>query len=168
MRRRALGRLSAWKAARVVTISEFSRREIARHLATPESKIEVIYPAASAWNVRPAVGTQEHAILYVGSLFTRRHIPELIRAFEQIARERTDVRLDIVGDNRTTPFIDIARIAAESGTGDRISLQSYLPDDALATLYGRARAFVFLSDYEGFGLTPLEALAEDIPIVVLD
>ena len=52
--------------------------------------------------------------------------------------------------------------------GDRIARRDYLPDEQLAALYGRARAFVFLSEYEGFGLTPLEALRVGIPIVVLD
>jgi alpha-1,3-rhamnosyl/mannosyltransferase len=41
-------------------------------------------------------------------------------------------------------------------------------DDELRLLYRGARAFVFLSEYEGFGLTPVEALAGGIPIVVLD
>jgi alpha-1,3-rhamnosyl/mannosyltransferase len=41
-------------------------------------------------------------------------------------------------------------------------------DDQLASLYARAAVFAFLSEYEGFGLTPLEALAAGVPIVVLD
>ena len=107
-------------------------------------------------------------VLYVGSLFNRRHIPELIEAFASFARKRSDVRLDIVGDNRTAPHIDLDRLAAVTGAGDRITLRSYLPDAQLAALYGRASAFVFLSEYEGFGLTPIEALGAGVPIVVLD
>jgi alpha-1,3-rhamnosyl/mannosyltransferase len=55
-----------------------------------------------------------------------------------------------------------------TGAGDRVRVRSYVPDDELGALYGRAAAFVFVSEYEGFGLTPLEALASGIPIVVLD
>ena len=43
-----------------------------------------------------------------------------------------------------------------------------MPDAELTSLYAGASAFAFLSDYEGFGLTPLEALAAGVPIVVLD
>ena len=43
-----------------------------------------------------------------------------------------------------------------------------MSDEALAGLYARAAVFAFLSEYEGFGLTPLEALAAGVPIVVLD
>jgi alpha-1,3-rhamnosyl/mannosyltransferase len=43
-----------------------------------------------------------------------------------------------------------------------------VPDDELGKLYGRARAFAFLSEYEGLGLTPLEALAAGVPPLLLD
>ncbi len=78
------------------------------------------------------------------------------------------MRLEIVGDNRTSPRIDMDRLIAASGVSDRVHWRSYISDADLATLYATASAFVFLSDYEGFGLTPLEAMAAGIPIVVLD
>ena len=169
IRRRTLTRLAAKRAARILTISEFSRGEIATRLGVSESKIDVIYPApATAVDARLDAGGRDPLVLYVGSLFTRRHIPELIGGFAQVAADTPDVRLEIVGDNRTTPPIDFARTVAASGSVDRIVLRSYVPENELASLYSRARAFVFLSEYEGFGLTPLEALAAGIPIVVLD
>jgi glycosyltransferase involved in cell wall biosynthesis len=50
----------------------------------------------------------------------------------------------------------------------RISLRSYVDDETLAALYASATVFVFPSEYEGFGLTPLEALAAGVPSIVLD
>ena len=168
LRRRTLTRLAAMRAARVLTISEFSKREIAVRLGIKSDKIDVIYPGATFLLAARAFTARDNVILYAGSLFNRRHIPELIEGFARLARRRTDVRLEIVGDNRTAPRVDIDGLAAVSGAGDRIALRSYIPDSQLAALYGRARAFVFLSEYEGFGLTPLEALGAGIPIVVLD
>ncbi len=101
-------------------------------------------------------------------MFNRRHIPELIDGFVRLTRTIPDARLEIVGDNRTIPPIDIDALVAASGARDRIALRSYLPEPDLSALYGRARAFVFLSEYEGFGFTPLEALSAGVPIVVLD
>jgi glycosyltransferase involved in cell wall biosynthesis len=106
--------------------------------------------------------------LYVGSLFNRRHIPELIAGFGRLAGRMPDARLDIVGDNRTSPRVDVARLAAAAGVAGHVTARSYVTETELADLYRHADAFVFLSDYEGFGLTPLEALGAGIPIVVLD
>jgi alpha-1,3-rhamnosyl/mannosyltransferase len=78
------------------------------------------------------------------------------------------VRLEIVGDHRSRPAIDVPALAAAAGAADRVRARSYVSDQELAALYGGAAAFVFLSSYEGFGLTPLEALAAGVPIVVLD
>ena len=168
LRRRTLTRLAAMRAARVLTISEFSKREIAVRLGIKANKIDVIYPGAPSLSVARTQRHSAYTILHVGSIFRRRHIPELIEGFARLARKRTDVRLEIVGDNRTDPRVDIDGLAAASGAGDRIALRSYVPDSQLAALYRSARAFVFLSEYEGFGLTPLEALGAGIPIVVLD
>ena len=107
-------------------------------------------------------------VLFVGSLFNRRHIPELIAGFAGVTRHVPDARLEIVGDNRTIPRLDMEALVAASGVGDRVALRAYLPESELSALYARARAFVFLSEYEGFGLTPLEALSAGMPIVVLD
>jgi glycosyltransferase involved in cell wall biosynthesis len=60
------------------------------------------------------------------------------------------------------------RLVREAGAGDRIRIRSYVSEAELGSLYARARGFVFLSEYEGFGLTPLEALAAGVPVVVLD
>ena len=167
LRRRTVTRLSALRAARVLTISEFSKREIVKHLGVTSDKVEVIYPGIAPVPTC-APDPAGNLILFVGSLFNRRHLPELIAGFAMLSRHLPDARIEIVGDNRTVPRIDLDGIAAASGAGDRIALRSYLPQAELTALYARARAFVFLSEYEGFGLTPLEALGAGVPIVVLD
>jgi glycosyltransferase involved in cell wall biosynthesis len=74
----------------------------------------------------------------------------------------------IAGADRTWPAQDLAAVAAAHGLGSRVELRQYVSDDELTELYARAAVFAFLSEYEGFGLTPLEALASNVPIVVLD
>jgi glycosyltransferase involved in cell wall biosynthesis len=164
-RRRLITRLSARRAERVITVSGFSKREIVKHLRIDQARVDVIYSGATTFaRARP----REPLALMVGSIFNRRHVPELVEGFARLARNHPEARLEIVGDNRTRPYQDVERIIAASGAADRIRARSYIPDRELADLYGRAAAFVFLSSYEGFGLTPLDALAAGIPIVVLD
>ena len=170
LRRRIVTRLSARKAARVITVSDFSKQEIARHVGIPLSNIEVIYSGATQMTTpaQPDAAPHDPSVLFVGSLFNRRHIPELIAGFEQLASRHPTVRLDIVGDNRTRPHIDIDGVIAKSHASKRIRARAYVADDELAALYRQARAFVFLSEYEGFALTPLEALGAGVPVVLLD
>ena len=107
-------------------------------------------------------------MLFVGSLFNRRHIPELIEGFTRLSARHPRARLEIVGDNRTMPRLDVDALIAERGATGTVRARSYVTDAELATLYATASAFAFLSDYEGFGLTPLEAMAAGVPVVVLD
>jgi glycosyltransferase involved in cell wall biosynthesis len=92
----------------------------------------------------------------------------LIRAFKPIATRHPHARLEIVGDNRTYPYEDLTAIAASQDIAAQVSVRSYVPDAELADLYARARAFAFLSEYEGFGHPPLEALSVAVPSVLLD
>jgi glycosyltransferase involved in cell wall biosynthesis len=165
VRRRLLARASARRAARVITESDFSKREIIRHLRVDASRIDVIYLGAPP---PPPPAPREPLVLYVGSLFNRRHLPVLIEGFARLAARRPAVRLEIVGDNRTFPAIDIDAAIARTGAAERIRWRHYVADADLLALYARASAFVFLSEYEGFGLTPLEAIAAGVPPIVLD
>lgn len=171
-RRRLITRLAARRAVRVLTVSDFSKREITSHLGIDHSKVEVIYSGATLLAGRStsplAMRDEAAMVLCVGSIFNRRHVPELIEGFARLARRQPHVRLEIVGDNRSRPTIDLDRIVRAAGMSGRIQIRSYVPDPELMDLYARATAFAFLSEYEGFGMTPLDALAVDVPIVVLD
>jgi len=107
-------------------------------------------------------------VLFVGSIFNRRHVVDLIHAFTPIARAHPDAALDIVGDNRSYPKQDLRRTIADDRVEGQVRWHEYVTDERLADLYDDARAFAFLSEYEGLGLTPLEALAAGVPPILLD
>jgi glycosyltransferase involved in cell wall biosynthesis len=165
LRRRLITRASAKRAARVLTQSDFTKREAVRYLGLDQSRVDVIYLGTTTLRTQ---APREPLVLYVGSLFNRRHIPELIEGFARLASRCPHARLDIVGDNRTTPVIDVDAIVAKTGMAGHVRIRAYVSDAELASLYARASVFAYLSEYEGFGLTPLEAMAAGIPTVVLD
>ena len=167
LRRRWLTRLAARRARTVVTVSQFSSREIQRYLSVPASRIVVATHGAPDVG-QPQADTASRIVLFVGSLFNRRHLPEMIGAFAVAAATVPDARLVIVGDNRTSPPIDPRQMAADLRVGDRVDWREYVDDAELDRLYRSARVFVFLSDYEGFAMTPLEALAHGVPSVLQD
>lgn len=164
-RRRWLTSVVARRSRLVLTDSQFSRQEIVKWLLMTEDRIRVVYPGVTA---RPRSDTRDPLVLFVGSIFNRRHVPELIRAFARLAGRHPDLRLEIVGDDRSYPPEPLSRVVSEEHIADRVALRSYVEETTLDTLYTSAAAFAFLSEYEGFGLTPLEALTAGVVPVLLD
>jgi glycosyltransferase involved in cell wall biosynthesis len=170
LRRRWLTRRSARRAQVVLTLSAFSAQEIAARLGVPPDRILLAPPGAPPADPADPENhaRREPVVLYVGSLFTRRRIPDLIRGFAEAARQVPGARLILVGDNRARPPIDPRALAAAAGVGSQVEWRSYIADGELEALYRRARVFALLSEYEGYLLTPLEAFAHGVPAVLLD
>jgi glycosyltransferase involved in cell wall biosynthesis len=171
LRRRTITAWSARRARTVVTDSNYSRDEIVRHIGIPPARIAVVPLGVSATAPAGVEVAREPLVLYVGSVFRRRHVDKLIAAFtEVVAPSVANSRLEIVGDNRLYPPGDLTDVLRHSPPhlAGRVTVRSYVDEKTLRDLYGRASVFAFLSEYEGFGLTPLEALAAGVPSVVLD
>ena len=166
VRRRWVTQRSVAAACRIITISDFSKRELIERLGVAPASIDVIPPGIAT----PAAAGPGSAprVLYVGSILTRRHVSDLIRAFAPMARRYPAASLDIAGDNRTYPYEEFRQTIRAEGIDEQVRLHSYVPESTLRELYAGARAFAFLSEYEGLGLTPLEALAAGVPSVLLD
>jgi glycosyltransferase involved in cell wall biosynthesis len=167
LRRRTLTRWSSRRANLVLTESEAARREILNHFGLPSERVRCIYPGILSLPGRVET-SRDPLVLFVGSVFNRRHLPDLIRAFRPIAKTHTAARLEIVGNNRTYPHEDLPAIARSEGIASQVLIRPYVPEEELAQLYGRARVFALLSEYEGFGHPPLEALVSGVPAVLFD
>jgi glycosyltransferase involved in cell wall biosynthesis len=171
LRLRLLARWSGRRAHTVLTLTDFSASEIRQHLGVPADRIRVIplavdYHDAPLPPARPAA--PEPIVLFVGSIFERRHLPLLLEGVVRARREVPDLCLDVIGENRTVPHQDLAGLARRLGASDALRLRDYVPDRELEAAYASAGVFAFLSEYEGFGLTPLEAMRHRLPTVVLD
>ncbi len=163
------------RASLVVTESEFSRQEILAHFPfVPPDRIRVVYPGLEkrfqpsspdevcAWKRRKGLFNKK-VIGFLGSIFNRRHIPELVEAVRRLRHTHPNSLLYIVGRDRTCPAQNIADLFQE----DWIRWDPELGDKDLPAFYSCCDVFVYLSAYEGFGLPPLEALAcGTVPLVL--
>ncbi len=177
-RRRLLTEAAARRAEVVLTVSHFSREEIRRLLHVAASRIVVIRhglgllddPENEDETRQSAAprGQRPPTVLFVGSLLNRRHIPELVEAIAIVRRQLPETRLVLVGDNRTWPRQDPAALARKLGIASHVEVRAFVSEVELRRLYAEASVFAFLSEYEGFGLTPLEAMAAGVPPLVLE
>jgi glycosyltransferase involved in cell wall biosynthesis len=164
------------KADRVLTVSEASKRDILRFFDIPPEKVVVIYNAIDERFLGPADTTRmdlvrrryqlDHPfILYVGNIKPHKNIERLVEAFA-IARQGgpDNLKLIIIGDELSR--YPVLRQAVHRHQLEKfVRFLGYQPQETLAAFYRLARAFVFPSLYEGFGLPPLEAMACGTPVV---
>ncbi|MCZ7569698.1 MAG: glycosyltransferase family 4 protein [Ardenticatenaceae bacterium] len=176
-RRTVMGPLlapSARQAARIIAVSETSKRDIVAFLGVADEKISVIYEAAGpAFRPRPAaevaqvlgrLSLDQPYILYVGTIEPRKNLVRLVRAFAHLRAEGRCERLVLAGAlgwDYAPLFAEIERL----GLGDAVIHLGFVPQDELVVLYNGAAVFVFPSLYEGFGLPPLEAMACGTPVI---
>lgn len=174
--RRYFTRLSTEKADLVITVSEFSKKEIMKFYRLKEQKIKVIPEAPdrifysisdrdSIEEVKRRYNTGERFLLYVGSILNRRPIDELLRAFSDVVKDINGFKLFIIGENRTFPKMDIDGLIDSLHLNDKIIHLDHVPDNDLALLYKAAQIFIYPSFYEGFGLPVLEAMSSGIPVI---
>ncbi len=165
-------RAAASKARRIITLSEHSKRDLIRHLGCPPEKIAVVYPAIDSEVFRPQgpalveavkgkFGIQRPYLFYTGNHEPRKNLERLVHAFRRIAN-RKNFQLVLGGriGRRQEFYTSFADLVA---SGDVI-LCGEIPESDLPALYAAAELFVFPSEYEGFGLPPLEAMATGVPV----
>ncbi len=174
---RLMSKAAARRSDTIVTVSEFSKKEIMKFYRINSDKITVTLLAADdifsrkETICRDGFQTRPYGnkfILAVGSIFNRRHIPELIKAFKKTAQEFPELQLLIIGVNHTQPFIDIDEIIKkinERLNRRAIVHKNYVSENDLVALYNAAQLSVYLSDYEGFGLPLLESMACGTPVI---
>jgi alpha-1,3-rhamnosyl/mannosyltransferase len=178
-----LKRLKSWlfttsihHADHIITISEYSKQDMVRHLGIAPERISVtplgvdpIYFERIETSRRDAVlekhGLQPGFFLFVGTLQPRKNLPRVLQAFEQLPEAvRKAHPLVIVGRDGWSNEELLPQLEALQQRGEGRWLR-YLPQSEVLALLQAAGALVFASLYEGFGLPVIEAFAAQCPVI---
>ncbi|MGA3024315.1 MAG: glycosyltransferase family 1 protein [Bryobacteraceae bacterium] len=182
------------RAARVMTVSNATRRDVESVLGIPAERIRTIYNApdpAFLEPAPPAIPCLDESglrypprlqrimdryqinypfLLYAGNIRPQKNIPRLVEAFAVVRGELKDhplfhhLHLIIIGDE-ISHFPAVRHAVIKTRVEHEVRFLGFVPIETLRCLYQTAQAFVFPSLYEGFGLPPLEAMSCGAPVV---
>jgi len=168
--------IAAKRAEKIITISESTKKDIAKYFRINPSKILITYPGL---NQNIAMGDNSREILnkynlppdfllFVGTLEPRKNIVRLIEAYHRLIINYqlliTNFKLVIVG-KRGWHYQEIFEKVKKLQLENRVVFLNYVSDEDLPYLYNSAACFIYPSLYEGFGLPVLEAMACGCPVI---
>lgn len=151
----------------IITVSEFSKKEIMSFFDLKEENVSVVYDSVRDNFRYIKAEYPDQYILAVSSMAYHKNFIGLIKAFKLIKNKR--IKLYVVGGINKKIFgeksLDILKYLENN---PNIKYLGRVSDEKLVELYSNAQCFVYPSFYEGFGLPPLEAQACGCPIIISD
>lgn len=165
-------RMAAKRAARLFTVSQYSRNELCRLYGVDPGKVSVTYNGVDRLRFYPGDdGAQQvtdlglvsgHYILVVGRLEPRKNHLALIEAWARLGAGAPP--LVIVGQE-DPGFPDVKQAIERAAKANKVVLFSHLGDDVLPAVIRHARLFVYPAFAEGFGMPVAEAMASGVPVI---
>jgi len=155
------------RASRVIGISSDSCRELEQYYPVDSSTLSCVPHGINAERFHPnhpkhpAVDSDRLTLLHVGRLVSRKHVDLAIDALGEL--NRTNVEFLIAGSGTHRERLE--ERVNQLGMADQVSFLGYVSEAELPSLYASSDVFLFLSRYEGFGLTFLESMACGTPVI---
>jgi len=160
----------------IITVSEFSKRDILRFFPIDEKKIFVTplaadkkYTPLDKLHCKSVLETKYNLtkpfILYLGGFSERKNVASAITAFSKVYKDLSkDYNLVIVGGYRD-PSQNLVKLVHELNIESHVIFTGFVPEDDLPIFYNACDTFLYPSFYEGFGLPPLEAMNCGTPVI---
>jgi glycosyltransferase involved in cell wall biosynthesis len=163
------------KSDAIITVSQHSRYAIQNIFGTDSSKIHSIYNGGAIQHIPPVINTsagvrgalKQDYILYLGSLQPRKNIPTALKAFAEYLKTHPESNLHFViaGGRGYNYDTQIDAVITEYEIADKVIFVGFITNDEKIVLIKQAKAFIFLSLYEGFGIPIIEAMSLNTPVI---
>ena len=155
---------------KIITISEFSKNEIAEGLKVKENKITVTHLSGSNDNhknestldIKPLYNIQSDYIIAFGSPSSHKNIIGLISAFSNVSKKYNDIILLLVGHQHNNN--ELQDYIVSLNLKGKVQFTGFVPDEHIFPLISASKLFVFPSFYEGFGIPLLDAQSARTPV----
>lgn len=164
----------AQKAARIATVSEYSRQDISKLYGIEDSKIDVVYNGVSDRFTLLSESQIEEVIekwssgnpyfIYVGSIHQRKNIERMLQAFDEFKKTDQPHKFILVG-NRKWWTNSMQQALDAMQFKDDVIFAGRVSDEDLNDLMGAAQANVYVSTFEGFGIPIIEAFQSGVPVI---
>ena len=178
MQLRLTVRRTAKKAAQIITVSEYSRRDISQTYGIAPKRITVTPEAAPIHfapvtnetelkKIRESYGIEADYILSLCSIQPRKNLERLIEAYSCLRGIRPESKLPqlVLAGKRGWLDSGTFRAVERNGLGKHVLFTGYIPEQDLPALYSGANCFVYPSYFEGFGLPVVEAMQCGVPVI---
>lgn len=165
------------RANAILTVSEYSKKDILKFFPSLDEKKIFVTPLAANSTFKPLDKTICRAylrqkynidfpfILYIGGFSTRKNVRELILAFNKIYKSfKVDCKLVLCGSVKDEGA-KLQQLCKDLFIDDKVIFTGFITDDDLPLFYNSCMLFVYPSLYEGFGLPPLEAMSCKTPVI---
>lgn len=169
-------------ADEIITVSEWSKKDIHKYLKIANNKIKVAYPSVGEEFFKSSSSSEDNKILekygvfgryifYIGGFDTRKNIPGLLEAFAKLSEnyEVNDINLILGGEDKSRfshLFTNAKSEIDKLGIAEKVKMIGFIKQKDLPALYRNCELYVLPSLYEGFGMMPLEAMVSGAPVAV--
>jgi len=173
------------RSRRIITVSEFTKQDIVEKFKISPEKIVVTYEGVANLSkgrdslfitkldnqeVLHSYHIPHKFLLYVGNAYPHKNLEGLLRVFNRLHSAKPEWRLVLVGKSdyfyeRVKRLASALNLWQAGNLNSPVIFAGYVPDAQLEILYTEAQAYIFPSLYEGFGLPPLEAMANGCPVL---
>lgn len=159
------------KSEKILAVSRHTKDDIEKYFSIPAGKIAVTYEAIDIsrktineliGKILEKYGIIKPYILYVGNAYPHKNLERLVLVFREIAKKHPHLHMVFVG--KEDYFYKRLKEYVAQNFAKNVIFADYVPDEHLPVVYREALLYVFPSLYEGFGLPPLEAMTENIPV----
>ncbi|MBN1492010.1 MAG: glycosyltransferase family 4 protein [Phycisphaerae bacterium] len=157
------------RATKVITVSHFTKKLVESRYGVPSDKIEVVYNAIEANGKRngaklPDIGRNEKIVLFLGRITMQKGPEYFLAAAKKVLQVYDEVRFIMAGSGDMTRRT--IELAAEMGIGHKVLFTGFLRGEDVDRAFRMADLYVMPSVSEPFGIAPLEALSNDVPVLI--